>query len=222
MKKAFNQGENISHERAEQQRADHFNQRIEQYGGQAERTERDRLGNPEGHGKYNQPHCVVQRDNGQQQICQRALRLVLIYHHQRGGRRGGCSDGAEGNDHGERELVLSEDQMQPIEGNIDQKGGGQRLYNADDSCLPAGFSQLREPEFISDGKCDEAERHLGDEVQGGNLFHGGEADAGNAQTAETIGADQDAGQQITGDGRQLQRLDNAGHQQAGQQGKADG
>ena len=54
-----------------------------------------RLGDAEGHGEQHQTHRVVQRHDGQQDIGEGALSLVLAHHHQGGGRGGGRGHGAQ-------------------------------------------------------------------------------------------------------------------------------
>ena len=84
------------------------------------------LGNAEGNCEYDKSHRIVKRDDGEQQVGQRALCLVLAHDHERcRGRRGG-RNGAEGDAGGYRELFLEEN-VHDDEGHINENGGGDRL-----------------------------------------------------------------------------------------------
>jgi len=82
-------------ERAERQRADDLDERIDDNGDHVERAGIERLRNTERHREHHQTDRVVQRDDRQQQVDQRALGLILPDDHQRSGRGRRRTDGPE-------------------------------------------------------------------------------------------------------------------------------
>ncbi len=103
-----------------------------------------------------------------------------------------------------------------------QHHGHQGLQHTDDGGLPAGLLQLGQAELVADGEGDEAQRHVVEQGKRLDLAHRGEAQAGDTQPAQAVRADEDARDQITGDGRHLQRLDKARNQQARAQRDGNG
>ena len=75
--------------------------------------------------------------------------------------------------------------------------------------------QGRQPELIADGEGNEAQRHIADQAEAGNIIERGKADPGNAQKSQTVGPNEDACYQVSGDGGQMPALDEPGHHQAG-------
>ena len=176
-----------------------------------------RLGNTEGNGEKHQAHRVVQSDDGQQQIGQGALGLVLAHDHQRGGRRGGGGDGAEGDGRGQGQHIRPQE-MEDHQGDVHAAGGDHGLENADHQGLLAGLPQLGEAEFVADGEGDEAQGHIGDQAQAVQLLIAGKAEAGHAQRAHKTGADQKTGDQIRRHIRQMPAVHHAGHHESGKHG----
>ena len=107
--------------------------------------------------------------------------------------------------------------MEDHQGNVHQSGGDHRLADAyHDNPLAHAF-QLAQAELISDGKGDEAQGHLGDDVQSGNLLLAVKAQAGQPQGSQTVGPQQKTSDQICRDGGQTQLFCQPGHEQAAHQ-----
>ena len=200
-------------ERAERKRTDDLDQRVDDDGDHVERAGIECLCDAERDCEHDQTDRIIQRDDRQQQIDQRALGLILAHNHERrgGGRRGG--DGAEGDGLRNRQLAVCQ-QRDGDEGDIDQERRGKRLQNADHERLFSGVLQLGYAELAADGERDKAQRDLGNERQAVHIRLGREAESFNSKQAQAVRPDQDACDQICRHGRQLQRLCNAGHQQA--------
>ena len=118
---------NISIDRAEQgaerHRGNDLKQGVDQHAHDAQcRAACKGLCNAEGDGKDNQADGIVQRDDGQQQIDQRAFGLVLIDDHEGCGRCGGRGYRAQGDGRGNADLIRHE-KMQAKQTQIDQQCG---------------------------------------------------------------------------------------------------
>ena len=207
--------------RAQGQGADDFHQGIDQDGNHIHRAGGEGLGHAEGDGEHHQTHRVVQGHNGQKQVYQLALGLVLAHHHQRGGGGGGGADGAQGDGLRRRELIReqgAEDQKR----DVDEHRRHQRLENADDRGRPAGLLQGGQAEFGADGEGDEAQRHVGHQRKFFHICKAGESQAVYAQKAQAVWAHQYAGDQIAGDRGQAQGFEYPGHHQTRQNGNGQG
>ena len=79
--------------------------------------------------------------------------------------------------------------------------------------------ELLQPELIADGESDKAKRHLGDNIQMGHRLGAGEAQGGEMQRPQAVGAQQQPGHQVGGDGGKVEQLGHPGHQQPAHQGK---
>ena len=210
-----------AHEGAQSERGGDLQQGIDQDGGQLDRPAVQRPRNPKGDGEHHQAHGVVQRDHGQQEVCQRSLCLILPHDHQRG--RGRCGGGNGAQRDGLRcGQLVRQSKMQKEQGQIHKQGCGQRLHHAHHEGLPAGMLQAVQPEFVADCEGDETQRDFGYQGQRFHRFHGGKAEPVNAQGAQTVWPDQYAGHQISGNIGKLQRPDEPRHQQAGQQCNGNG
>ena len=111
---------------AERQRAHDLDQRIDDDGDHIERAGVERLCDAERHRKHDQADRIVQRDDGQQQIDQRALCLVLPHDHERCG-RGRCrGDGTERDGLRDGQPAVCK-QCDHDQRDIDQERRGQRL-----------------------------------------------------------------------------------------------
>ena len=200
-------------DRAEQQRADDLQQGVDEDRDHIDRPGAQRLGDAEGHGEEDQADRVVQGDDRQQQAGQRALGLVLAHDHQRGGRGRGGGDRAEGDGRGDRQRVRGEQRV-GNQHHVDQQRGRAGLQHADDRGLFACFFQIGQLEFAADGKGDEAQRDLGDQIERVDLVIAVKADIRDMQRAEQRGADHDAGDQIGRHVGQPGFIEQTGHQQA--------
>ena len=76
-------------------------------------------------------------------------------------------------------------------------------------------------ELVADGEGDEAQGHLGDEVQGGHLLGGVKAQREQIQRADAVGAEQEAADQVGGDGGKVELFGQPGQQQAAHQGQGE-
>ena len=185
-------------------------QRIDQDRHQVERADVHRLRDAEGDGEHDEADRVVQRDDRQQDVDQRALRLILPDDHQRGGRGRRRSDGAKGD--GLRNGERVRERGDGDERDVDEQRRGQRLQHTDDSGLFAGMLQRGHTELVADGERDEAQRDLRYERQMLDIFIACEAQPVEAKTAEAVRPDQHAGDQIGRHRGQLERLEHARHQ----------
>ena len=177
-------------------------QRIDDDGDHVERAGIERLRNAERHREHHQTDRVVQRDDRQQQVDQRALGLILPDDHQRGGRGRRRTDGPEGDGLCDRELAVR-NECNRNQSDIDQEGCGQRLQHADDERLLAGMLELRHAELAADGERDEAQRDLRDQRQAVHILLRREAEPLNAEKTQAVRADQHARDQIRRHRRQL-------------------
>ena len=134
--------------------------------------------------------------------------------HQRRRRRSRRRNRAQRDRLRNRQLVVSQDEMQHHQRDIDKYRRRQRLNDADNRRLSAGFAQRGKSEFVADCKRDKAQRHFAEHFQPVQLLHGFKADSRNAQPAKAIRPDQHAGYQICRDRRQRKALDHAGHHQS--------
>ena len=73
--------------------------------------------------------------------------------------------------------------------------------------------QRRKAKFVSDGKGYEAKRHIGEEIQPLYLRKALKADSLNAEMPEAKRADENTGDQISGDRRQFAQFGKTGHKQ---------
>ena len=209
--------EGHSGRRAQAQREDDFHHGLHQHRHHADGSALQSHGHAEGGGKEDQAHRVVNGHHHQKQPGQGAVGLVLPDHHQRGGGGRGGGNGAQGNGGGNGD-DLRPDQVQEDQGQVNQHSGNHRLENAHHDRLPAHGFQLADPELVADGKGDEAQRHLGENIQAFHRLHGGEAQAADLQRSQAEGAQQQSRDQIGGDGGQLQPFGRPGQQQPPDQG----
>ena len=112
--------------------------------------------------------------------------------------------------------------MQDQQGDVHQSGGSQSLEHGDDRSLSADFLQGGQTEFVADGKGDEAQGDVADQVHLLDEFKGGEAQSGNAQTAQAQRSDEKSGDKIAGDVGKMQAFGEPGQKQACKDGNADG
>ena len=212
--------EGRSREHSEQQGEHDLDERVDEHGNDAQRAADHRLGDAEADREHHQANRVVQRDDGQQQARERALGLVLAHDHQRGGGSRRRGDRAE-RDGGRRGEDVGAQEMEAEHGEIHQRGGDERLHDADDEGLTARLAQILQPELVADGESDEAHRHVGNGAERGDVLIGGEADARDAEPAEAERSDQHARDQKGGHVGQTPAGEDAGHQQSREQGKGN-
>ena len=179
------------------------------------------VGDAEGDREEHQAHGVVDGHHHQEQVGQGAVGLVLLDHHQGCRGSGSRRDGAQGDGRGRRDHVRP-DKVEGQQGGVHHQGGDDRLQNADGDGLAAHALELAEPELVADHKGDEAQRHLGDDVERLDLLEGGKADEGQPQPPDQEGPQQQARHQIGGDGGQVNELDGAGHQKSRDQADGQG
>ncbi len=196
---------------------DDLHHRLHQHRHHADGPAFQRHGHAEGGGEQYQAHRVVNGHHHQKEAGHGAVGLVLPDHHQRGGGGRGGGDGAQGDGGGHGD-DLRPDQVQENQRQVQQHRGGHGLEDAHDDGLAAHGFQLAHPELVADGEGDEAQGHLGEDVQALHRLHGGEAQASGAQRAQAEGAQQQTRHQIGGDGGQLQPLGHPGQQQPPDEG----
>ena len=221
MEQGFKPRQHIAGGSAEQQRDGDFDERVEQHRDQVQRAAEERARHAERYGEHDEAHGVVERDNGQQQIRQGSLCLVLAHDHERGGRGGRRGDGAERDCRGQGKDLRGE-QVERDERSVHQQRRRERLHHADDERLPAGLPQRAEPELVANGEGDEPQRDVGHHIERAELRIGGKADARDAEPAEEERADQQPGEQVGRHIRKTERPDEPCHHQPGEQCKRDG
>ena len=151
-------------DRAQSQRADDLQKRVDHDRNEVKRVRVERLCNAEGDGEHDQAHRVVQCDDRQQQVHQRALGLVLPDDHQGSCRSRRCGNCAEGDGLGNGQLAVCKENDRD-QRDIHKERRGQRLQNADDKRLLAGFFEVGKTELAADRKRDKAERDVRDQRQ---------------------------------------------------------
>ena len=216
----FHLREDFAHHRAQHQRKRDFQRGIDQHGDEINRAAAQRARHAEGHREHHQTHRVVQRDDGQQDVGQLALRLILAHDHQRRGRRRGGGNRAQRDGGGNGQLV-AQNEVQPDQRRVHKQRGHQTLHDTNDRSLLSRLLQRGKAELVSDGEGDEAQRHVGHQIQSLDGLQRVEAHR-QVQPAEGVGADQHARDQIGGHVRQTQLLHDAGHHQTRQHGKSNG
>ena len=155
--------EKEAEQRTQNQRADHLNDGIDHHGDHVYHATFHGLGHAERNGEYDKAHRVIKCNDGQQNIGQRTLGLVLLDDHERGGRcRRGC-DRTEDNGYRHGQHVLAEDKVQSDQCSVDHDSRDKCLKSTDDQCLLTDLFQIFQFEFRTDGKGDKAERHLGND-----------------------------------------------------------
>lgn len=221
MEQADELGEHEAQHQAQQQRAEDFQNGIEEDAHHTERPADHGLRRAEGNRKHNQTHGVIQRNHWQQHIGHRAFGLILIDDHHGGGGSGSCGHSAQHQAGGYRQPV-AQDKMQRQQRQIDAQAGGQRLQNGHHGGLLSGLPQRGQAELVANGEGDEAQRHVADQAQAGHLLKGGEADPGNMEQAQTVRPDQNTGHQVRSHRRQVPFFNAARGQQTGHQRKGNG
>ena len=99
---------------------------------------------------------------------------------------------------------------------IHHQGCKDRLDNTDHRGCLAGVLELRQPELVSDVKCNKAQSHIAQHTDTLDIFHCIKTDAMNTKASECIRANQYAGDQERRNVRkvQFQVLEHTGHHQA--------
>ena len=125
--------------------------------------------------------------------------LILTDDHQSGCRRGCGGNGAKGQDDGHGKDLFAHNKVEDHQGAVHQKCGSQGLEDTDHHGGPAGMLQAGEAEFAADGEGDKAQ---GGGVDHGDCLHalgGDKSQSLNTQSSQTIGADDQASDQVGGD-----------------------
>ena len=173
-------------------------------------------GNAEGHREQQQAHRIVNGHHQHQQTGQGAIGFILPHHHQGSRRCRGRSNGTQGNGAGKGDH-LGEYQVLADQHQIHQNRSQHSLADADGNGGATHSFQLLEPELIADGEGNKAQRRLGKDVHALHLLQRIEAQAGDLQSTQNKGTQQQACHQIGSYCRQMQQLGNAGKHQASHQ-----
>ena len=195
---------------AQRQRECDLQQRLQHHAHGVDAALFQRVCHAVGGREQHQTHGVVNGDHHQQKLCQRAVGLVLLDHHQGGGGCGSGSNRAQRDGRSQRDDVRV-GKVQGNKGDIHQRGGDHRLRNAHGHGAASHVLQGAEPELVADDEGDKAQRHLCDNAV---AFHGGKAAKAEAETAQPQptqkeGPQQQAGKQVSGDGGQTHGLGSA-------------
>ena len=208
--------EEPAHSRAQSQRQNDLHDGLQHHGDHVDVTGGQGGGNAEGDAEQHQTHGVVNGDHQHQQAGQGAVGLVLPNDHQGGGggRCGGDGTQRDGAGNGDQ---AGEQQVQRDQGNVHEHCGNDGLQNTDGDGFCAGGLQLAQAELIAHGEGDKAQRGLGNDLHAVHLFGGIEAQTGYLQRADAEGAEKQAGNQISGDGGELDQLGHTGKHQTADQ-----
>ena len=162
-----------------------------------------RLGHGRAGAEGQQGDRVVERHDLQDEVDERPCRAILPDSHDGGSRSRGRADRAE--QQGKRHRQAENEDH----GQGDEYTGGQGFTSGQDQDFPAALFQLRPFEIFSDAKGDEGKRDVGNESH--------PADHIRRDQPEYAGADQDPGQDITGDVGQMQPFCHPRDQKTGRQ-----
>ena len=206
----------VEHEtgqRAQTQREDDLHQRLHDDAEGVDAALLQRVRHAEGGREEDEADGVVDGDDHQQQVGQRAVGLVLLDDHQGRGRGRGRCDRTQRDGRGHGDDIRAE-QVQDDQREIHQCGGDDGLQDADRDGLPAHAFQCAQPKFVADDEGNKAQRHLGDEAVALHLSQAPEADApaAQAETPQKEGPQQQACRQIRRHGGQVGDLGQPGHQ----------
>ncbi len=222
MEHPLDQGQDKAQDRAQEQGQDDLQKGLHQDGDHVESTAMESLGHAHGDGEENETHGVVQSDDGQEQVGQRALGLVLAHHHKGGGGSGGRGDGAQDDAGGEGEIIGprhgDEQEMHADQGGVHHQGGDHGLDDTDDGGLLTRMLEVLEAELVTDIKGDEAQGDIRDDgeiTDGGDLVVEAEAEAADGEAADAVGAHHNAGDEVGGDVGKMEPLEGTGHHQSG-------
>ena len=175
-----------AHHRAKAQRKDDFYNGLYYHAQDADLAVSQSAGYTKGYGKQQKANCVVDGHYQHQKTGQRAVGLVLPYHHQRGRRGSGGCNGAQSDGTGHRNHI-GKAQMQANQNDIHHHGGNHCLQNANGDGTAAHSLQLMQTEFVTDGKGNKAQGHLSDNTEGLYLLKTVEAQTGHLQQAQAEG-----------------------------------
>lgn len=209
----FQTGQDKAHNRTQDQGSQYFNQWFYQNGNDADRTAHQGSGNTGGNREDNQSDGVIQSDDRQQDGGERTFGFVLFYNHQGSCRSGSGCDGAKHDGHWNGDDIRHQE-VKHHHYNIHQKGSHKSLYEGNNSSLETDAFQLREPELVTDIKGDEAQSHITEYREGFYMFGAYKAQTGDLELSQYIRADQNTGDQVSGDGRKLQFFRHTGQQKA--------
>ena len=213
---------------AQQEGQDDLQHGLHQHRDHAQVSAVESLGHTHGHGKKDQTHGIVQRDDGQEQIGQRALGLVLAHHHEGGGRSGGGRDSAQQDAGGEGEIVYAgggqEQEMNAHQNGIHHQGGDYGLDDTDNGGLLTRVLEILDAELVTDIKGNEAQgdiRNDGEASHGGDTVVEAEAESADDEAADAVGADDHACDEVSGDVGQVKPLEHTGHHETRKQADGD-
>lgn len=214
MEESFKEAKEEAHHKSESKRESDLKNGIDDERDEVDVAEHQCLCYAKGDSKENESHSIVKRDDGEKQIGQRALRLVLTDYHQRRGGRGSRSDGTEHDGGGQGKLV-GHCKMDSDKHGVHQDRGDNGLENSDDRCLLSRLFQLSETKFVTDGEGNKAECHVGKERKGFCVNIGlGKANALHAESAEHVRSDKNTCHEICRNGGKLHELRKSGEQKS--------
>ena len=150
-------GKEHAHNCAEHDGKYNLKKRVYNHGYDIHNAGVDRLGNAEGYREDNKTNRVVKSNDGQEEVCERPLRLILLYNHQSCGRSGSGSNCAENDSRREGEHLLTYDEGEHDENDINDNAGEQCLEDTDHGRLASDLLKLGESELITYRKGNKAE-----------------------------------------------------------------
>ena len=200
--------EEYAHDRTECDRKHNLENGIDKHGNNVNDTGVNGLGDAEGNREYDKTYRVVKSNYGKEEVGERALCLILLYNHESCGRSGRGSYCAENDSGGKGKHVIANDEGEGDENDIHNDAGEERLEDTDDGSLAADLLELGNSELVTDRKGDEAKSEVAkDLVVVRGVVGGVKADA---KSSEKEGSDEDARNEICGNGGKSKELYNSG------------
>ena len=144
-----------SHQAAQNQRKDDFQNGLDHDCQNTYLTICKSCGNAKGYGEQQKANSIINGNNKHEQSGQRTICLILPNDHQGCSRCGCRSDCAESNGTGDGDYC-GESQVKCDQHNVHYNSGNDSLKNANDNSRAAHFFQLTETELVSDRKRNEA------------------------------------------------------------------
>lgn len=221
MEEFFDGVKNITHNSAENERADNLDHRLNDDGDNIHSAHEEGAGNAESNCEADETHSIVKGDDGEKNIGDGTLCLVLADDHQCCGGSGGACDSAEG-DGGREGEGLGESKVKTDHGSLNEDNGANAFADGHNNSLLAGFFELAEGELIADGKGYEAQGKVAYHTEGMDGLVAGEAEAFNAKSAKKERTDKNTGNQIGCDIGEFEHIHNAGHQKTCDKSNRDG
>ena len=187
--------EEKTHDEAERERKYNLENGFKNDGEHVYGTGVDGFCDTEGDREYNETDSVVKRNDGEEDVGQRTLCLILTNDHECCCGSGCGCNGTE-NDRCGKGKMLRHSEMESDENDVYDKACEDCLEDTDDGSLFTDLLELSETEFVTDRECDEAERYVGNDAEACKLIVG-DTDTGDIKCAEEKRSDQDTCDEVS-------------------------